>query len=72
MYGYDTSEYGGIVDGDYSKYGNRYEATINVSYILGPKTSDATPLTQRDPMLTNITLAELGISTANNYRSCYK
>lgn len=70
MYGYDTSEYGGIVDGDYSKYGNRYEAAINVSYILGPLTTAS--LTQRDPMLTNITLAELGISTANNYRSCYK
>lgn len=57
MYGYDTSEYGALADGNYTKYGNIYETNINVSYILGPKTSAG--LTQRNPSLENITLLEL-------------
>jgi hypothetical protein len=71
MYGYDTSEYGGLADGNYTKYGNIYETNINISYILGPKNSSG--LTLRNPSLENITLLELtGSATANNYRSCYK
>lgn len=71
MYGYDSSEYGALADGNYTKYGNIYESNINISYILGPKNSSG--LTLRNPSLSNITLLELtGSATLNNYRSCYK